>query len=222
MDGMFAVPSWRFASARPFTIVLSLSYGSCPTCRYTLVRFGSRCRERVRRKRRMGNETRWRRPSVSFDAPSFQKDGLHLAHAGTYIEEEVGGRAVLCDCHLGPMYYFPVSLVHKGDFVMCWVSECGRCYNKSLGYFHLRTTKPTLERVDEDTRSMALCPNGHCPTDSSMAITRSDDASSGEDKTCWYCFECGTEFPRRNVRGFWERLLRNFRPSSYQRLSAKH
>jgi hypothetical protein len=23
----------------------------------------------------------------------------------------------------------------KGDFVMGWVSECGRCYNESLGYF---------------------------------------------------------------------------------------
>jgi hypothetical protein len=170
----------------------------------------------------MANETRWRRPSVSFDAPPFQKDGRHLAHPEVYIEEALGGRAVLCDCHCGPMYYFPVSLMPKVDFVMCWVSECGRCYNKSLGYFHLRTTGPALRRIDEHTRCMAHCPNAHCPTDSSMAITRSDDASSGEDQTCWYCFGCGTEFPRRNGRGFWERLLRRFRPSSRQRLSAKH
>jgi hypothetical protein len=169
----------------------------------------------------MGNETRWPRSSVSLDAQPFQKGGLHLEHPGTYIEEEVGGRAVLCDCHCGPMYYFPVSLMPKGDFVMCWVSECGRCYNKSLGYFHLRTTRPTLKRIDEDTRSMALCPNENCPTCRSMAITRSDDASSGEDKTCWYCFDCGTEFPRRNVRGFWDRLLRSFGPSGYERSSAK-
>jgi hypothetical protein len=169
----------------------------------------------------MGNETRWPRPPVSFDAPPFQKGGPHLAHPGIYIEEEAGSRAVLCDCHCGPMYYFPVSLMPKGDFVMCWVSDCGRCYNKSLGYFHLRTPKPTLGRIDEDTRSLALCPNETCSTSSSMAVTRSDDASRGKDKTCWYCFDCGTESPRRNVRGIWERLLRSFRPSSYQRLSAK-
>jgi hypothetical protein len=36
----------------------------------------------------MGNETRWHRPSVSFDAPPFQKAGLHLAHPGIYLEEE--------------------------------------------------------------------------------------------------------------------------------------
>ena len=170
----------------------------------------------------MGNETRRPRPSVSFDAPPFQKGGPHLAHPGIYIEEEAGSRAVLCDCHCGPMYYFPVSLMPKGDFVMCWVSDCGRCYNKSLGYFHLRTMRPILGRIDEDTRSMALCPNEHCPTCSSMAITRSDDPSSGEDKTWWYCFDCGTEFPLRNLHGLWERLLRSLRPSSYQRLSAKH
>jgi hypothetical protein len=170
----------------------------------------------------MGNETRWRRPSVSSEGPPLQKGGLHPAHPGVYIEEASGGRAVLCDCHCGPMYYFPVSLMPEGDFVMCWVSECGRCYNKSLGYFHLRTTSPTLGRIDEGTRTMALCPNEHCPTDSSMAITRSDDAFSGEDQTCWYCFDCGTEFPRRNVRGLWKRLLRSFRPSSHQRLSARH
>jgi hypothetical protein len=170
----------------------------------------------------MGNETRWRCPSVSSEGPPFEKDGLYLAHPGIYVEEEGGSRAILCDCHNGPMYYFPVSLMSKGDFVMCWVSDCGRCYNKSSGYFHLHATSPTLGRIDEDTRSMALCPNENCPTCSSMAITRSDDASRGEDKTCWHCFDCGAEFPRRNVGRLWERLLRSFRPSSHQRLSAKH
>jgi len=56
----------------------------------------------------MANETRRRRPSVSFDAPPFQKDGLHLAHPGISIKQAAGGRAVLCDCHCGPMYCFPV------------------------------------------------------------------------------------------------------------------
>jgi hypothetical protein len=169
----------------------------------------------------MGNDTR-QRPSVSSEGPLFHKGGLHLADPGINTEEAVDGRDILCDCHCGPMYYFPVSLTPEGDCVMCWVSECGRCYNKSLGYFHLRATRPTLERINEDTRSMALCPNENCPMCSSMAITRSGDASSGEDKTCWYCFDCGTEFPRRHVRGLLDRLLRIFRPPSYQRLSAKH
>jgi hypothetical protein len=170
----------------------------------------------------MGNETRWPHPSVSSDAPPFQKSGVHLAQPGIYIEEEVGSRAVLCDCHYGSMYYFPVSLMPKDDFVMCWVSDCGRCYNKSLGYFHLRATRPTLGRIDEGTRSMTLCPNENCPRCTSMAITGSDDASRGEDKTCWYCFDCGTEVPRSKVGGLWERLLRSLRPSSDRRLSAKH
>jgi len=169
----------------------------------------------------MGNETRWRHPSVSSGGPQLQKDGPPLAHPVLYIEEAADSRAVLCDCHCGPMYYFPVSLMPEADFVMCWVSECGRCYNKSLGYFHLRTSRPTRERVDQDTRSMALCPNENCAPFSSMAITRSDDASSDEGKTCWYCFDCGTEFPVTNVGGLWQRLLRSFRPSSYQRSSAK-
>jgi hypothetical protein len=66
----------------------------------------------------------------------------------------VGGRAILCDCHCGPMYYFPVSLMLEGDFVMCWVSDCGRCYNNALGYFNLRTTRPAVARIDGGTRSV--------------------------------------------------------------------
>ena len=66
----------------------------------------------------MGNETRWPRSSVALDAQAFQEGGLHLAHPGIHIEEEVGGRVVLCDCHSGPMYYFPISLTAKGGFVM--------------------------------------------------------------------------------------------------------
>jgi hypothetical protein len=73
----------------------------------------------------MGNETRWPRSSVSFDTPPLQKGGLHFAHPGIYIEEELGCRAALCDCHCGPMYYLSISLMPKGAFVMCWVSECG-------------------------------------------------------------------------------------------------
>jgi hypothetical protein len=169
----------------------------------------------------MGNKTQ-RLPSVSSEGASFQKRDPHLTHPGIDIEEAVGGREILCDCHCGPMYYFPVSLTPTDDFVMCWVSECGRCYNKSLGYFYLRATRSTLERINEDTRSMALCPNENCSPSSSMAITRSDEAFNGQDKTCWYCLDCGTEFPRRQLRGLWERLLQSFKPPTYQRLSANH
>jgi hypothetical protein len=134
----------------------------------------------------------------------------------------VGGRAILCDCHSGPMYYFPVSLAPEGDLVMCWVSDCGRCYNKSSGYFNLCLTRRTVGRIDEDTRSTVLCSNGSCAKGSSMVVTRSDGTSIGEDKTCWYCFDCGTEFPRRTVRSLWEQLLQSLRLFSYREFSAKH
>jgi hypothetical protein len=38
----------------------------------------------------MGNETPWRRPSVSSEGPPLQKGGLHLAHPEVYIEEAFG------------------------------------------------------------------------------------------------------------------------------------
>jgi hypothetical protein len=38
----------------------------------------------------MGNETRWRRPSVSSEGPPLQKGGLHLAHPGISIEKAAG------------------------------------------------------------------------------------------------------------------------------------
>jgi hypothetical protein len=159
----------------------------------------------------MGNETRPRSP-FSSESESLPKVGVHLAHPEIDRKEAVDGRDVLCDCHGEPMYYFPVSLRSTDDFVMCWVSDCGRCYNQSFGYFHLRATTPTPKRIHEDTRSVALCPNERCPTYSSMAITRSYDGLSRGDTTCWYCFHCGTEFPRRHARGFWERLLGSFKP----------
>jgi hypothetical protein len=53
-------------------------------------------------------------------------------------------------------------------------------------------------------------------------LDEADNSSSDEEKTCWYWFDSGTEFSRRTIRGLWERLLRRFKPSSYQRLSARH
>jgi hypothetical protein len=39
-------------------------------------------------------------------------------------------------CTISPFPFQP-----KDDFVMCWVSECGRCYNESLGMFPLAHNK---------------------------------------------------------------------------------
>jgi hypothetical protein len=121
----------------------------------------------------------------------------HGACPGIQAEEGlVEDRVVLCDCHCVAMYYTAVSIIPERGFVMCWVSDCGRYYGKALGYFHLRTTAPTtLERIDKNTRSMTRCQSESCKTGSSMAVTHSDDATGDEGKTCWYCFECGMEFP---------------------------
>ena len=149
----------------------------------------------------MGYEARWRRRYVPSESSLFQNNVLPLADPGIDVAEPVDGRAPLCDCHRSPMYHFPVSLMPDDDFVMCWVAECGRCYNKSLGYFHLRRTRPTRPRMDERTRTMALCPNEICPPCSSMAITRAGKESGDDRQACWYCFHCGMEFPLRKVRG---------------------
>jgi hypothetical protein len=121
----------------------------------------------------------------------------HVAHPGPQTEEGlVEDRVVLCDCHCAAMYHTAVSIMPEDGFVMCWVSDCGRYYGKSLGYFHLRTTVPTtLERIDRNTRRMTRCQSENCTAGSPMAITHSGDASSDEGKMCWYCFECGTELP---------------------------
>ena len=97
-------------------------------------------------------------------------------------------------------------------FVMCWASDCGRYYEKSLGYFHLRTTVPTLERIDKNTHRMTLCQSENCKTGSSMAISHSGDATSDEGKMCWYCFECGTELPYSIPRRLRGRPLRSSGP----------
>jgi hypothetical protein len=157
----------------------------------------------------VGDEATRRRPSV------FAQD-LPREH-----EEAMEDRAVLCDCHLGPMYYFPVSLTSTSDFVMCWVSDCGRCYKKSLGYFRLRATRPASSRIDKASRRMARCPNQHCPTSSSMAVIRGNDASGGEGEARWHCFDCGGELPFHNFGTFCKRLLRSFGPSARQRSSVK-
>jgi hypothetical protein len=213
VNGMPAEANVAASPPGPLALVASFPIVRAQPADKQLCSFSPPRRWENRRIHSMGNETRWRRPSVSSQDPPSENRDLHFAHPEIYIEETMGDRPVLCDCHCGPMYYLAVSLMPRRDFVMCWVSDCGRCYNKSLGYFHLRTTRPTLERIDEDTRSMALCPNENCSTCSSMAITRSDDTSSGEGKPCWHCFDCGTEFPHHKVRGLLERLLRSSRPS---------
>ncbi len=104
-------------------------------------------------------------------------------------------KQVLCDCHFAPMYYEPVSIIPERDFVMCWTADCGRYYNKSLGYFHLRPAMPsTLERIDKFTRRMTRCLSDDCSEVGSMALVRSAEATNQESKACWYCFECDMEF----------------------------
>jgi hypothetical protein len=122
-------------------------------------------------------------------------------------------RVVLCDCHCARMYHEAVSILPKRGFVFCWVSDCGRYYSKSLGYFHLRTpTTASIECIDKDTRRMMRCSKSGCAKDSSMAIIRSDDATSDIEKICWRCFECGSEFPHHNSR-LQNRSVKSSRPS---------
>jgi|HubBroStandDraft_6_1064221.scaffolds.fasta_scaffold250694_1 hypothetical protein len=159
--------------------------------------------------------TNSRHSSTSSEDPTSEKSNCHAAQPRICFEEAlIDDRVILCDCHRQPMYYLAVSLTPESDCVMCWVSDCRRCYSKSLGYFRLRRTSPPLERIDEDTRSMVLCPNESCSTSNSMAITRADDGeASGEGEICWYCFDCGTELPNLNARGLWGWLLERFRPA---------
>jgi hypothetical protein len=170
----------------------------------------------------MGDQLRSRRPSVCAQDPPREDQDAYAVRPRTDIEEATDDRAVVCDCHRAPMYYFPVSLMSTSDFVMCWVSDCGRCYNKSLGYFRLRATKPTLSRIDEASRLMTPCPNQNCPTSSSMAVTRCSDDFGGEDETRWHCFECARELPFHNFGSLWKRLLRSFGALAHQRPSVKH
>jgi hypothetical protein len=162
----------------------------------------------------MGDESRSRRPWGSAQDPPRDNGDGYVLHPRTYIEEATNDRAILCDCHCGPMYYFPVLLKPTSDFVMCWVADCGRCYNKSLGYFRLRATRPPLSRMDETSQRIAPCPNQNCPASSSMAVTRFNDATGGKDETRWHCFDCGGELPFHNIGNLWERLMRSFGPSA--------
>jgi hypothetical protein len=164
------------------------------------------------------DETRWRSPSVCPQDPP--RENGPFAHPDSHTATD--GRSVLCDCHCGPMYYFPLSLIPASDFVMCWVSDCGRCYNKSLGYFRLRARRPTLSRVDEASRRMARCPGQNCPTTSSMAVTRLNAASGDKDETRWHCFECGGDLPFQNVGTLWEWFLRSFVPPTHQKPPVRH
>jgi len=170
----------------------------------------------------MGDELRWRRPPVGVQGPPRKNGNAWFLRPKSYIDEATDDRAVLCDCHSEPMYYFPVSLLSTSDFVMCWVSDCGRSFNKSLGYFCLRATKSAFSRIDEASRRMVRCPNQNCPTSSFMAVTRFNDASGGEGGTRWHCFECGGELAFSNFGKLWKRLLRSFGPPAHHGATFKH
>lgn len=152
----------------------------------------------------MGDESRRHPPVCALDPP--------LVPFEPHIEGAMDS-AVLCDCHCGPMYYFPVSLNSTSDFMMCWVSDCGRCYEPSLGYFSLSAAMPGFSRIEEASRRLARCENRHCLMP--MAVTRCSDGSGGEGEARWHCFDCGGELSFHNFSTFCRQLWRSFGPSAH-------
>jgi hypothetical protein len=105
-------------------------------------------------------------------------------------------RMVVCDCHCVPMYKGQLFLEQSSGSLTCWISDCGRYYASSLGYFYLR---PAAPRVDNQTRSATHCLNERCTSISFMAIV---DCVIGNYKheACWYCFECDTELSLNSAK----------------------
>ena len=162
------------------------------------------------------------RPAGLSETGMTEKRSLAVADAEVGVAETAHARDILCDCHAQPMYYFPVALRHDDDFVMCWVGECGRSYNRSLGYFHLCAGRRTGERMQEKTRRRTHCPKADCSTYSLMAVTRSCYASPAAGSTCWYCFACATEFAAPQVPSFRARLMRSLNLLSSRKPSVTH
>jgi hypothetical protein len=160
------------------------------------------------------DRTRWHPSMASSKAPPNLKKVIVMLHRRKiHTEGLMSDRVVLCDCHCAPMYHEAVSIMPNRGFVMCWVSDCGRYYSRSLGYFHLRPPMPvTFECIDKETRRMTRCLNSGCSTDSSMAIVHLEDAQSDEGKICWHCFECGRQVPHHKPR-LRSRSLTSSRPS---------
>jgi hypothetical protein len=102
---------------------------------------------------------------------------------------------IVCDCHCSPMSYGVVSLVPEVDCVMCWMSDCGRYYCRSLGYFFIRpATWKVREHIDKETQNFTKCRNARC-TAEAMALVGRPRTGGNSIEMSWRCFECGRETP---------------------------
>jgi hypothetical protein len=110
--------------------------------------------------------------------------------------------SVLCDCHYVPMQYQAVLLVPTGSTIRCWISDCGRYYARSLGYFHLHSpTAGTKNSIDNQTCSAKPCGSESCTGKRFMAIVCSTDATGARSECYWYCFQCRTQVQFDNAKG---------------------
>jgi hypothetical protein len=99
---------------------------------------------------------------------------------------------IVCDCHFAPMSYEAVSLLPECNFVMCWMSDCGRYYSRPLGYFCLReATVTSPKHIDKETQKALRCISTACPVDETLALVRSP--FTGSSTVDWHCFVCGKE-----------------------------
>jgi hypothetical protein len=100
-------------------------------------------------------------------------------------------RVVVCDCHCVPMDSTAVICVPFGGSVVCWLSDCGRYYVRSIGYFHVRG--PIIGQghvIDGETLLARPCPNQDCAGQAYMALV--SNTAEAESRIWWYCFKCRT------------------------------
>jgi hypothetical protein len=101
---------------------------------------------------------------------------------------------IVCDCHFSPMSYEAVSLLPQFDCVMCWMSDCGRYYSRSLGYFCLRgETRTSPKHIDKDSQKAMRCVSTSCSVDHTVALVQSP--FTGSSTVAWHCFVCGKGTP---------------------------
>jgi hypothetical protein len=100
---------------------------------------------------------------------------------------------VVCDCHCLPMSYGVLSLAPEVDCVVCWMSDCGRYYCRSFGYFCIRpATWNVRKHIDNETQNIMKCSNPRCARET-MALVRHPRLGGNTTEIGWRCFECGGE-----------------------------
>jgi hypothetical protein len=111
---------------------------------------------------------------------------VKLAHTKHMSEDKVP----LCDRHHFRMWPEELSFLPTVIF-KCKSPGCGRYYGKRYGYFDLLPTgSPSLEQIDQESRSMKLCSMKR-HAQSYMAITRPKNSAHGtRNLWCWYCYQC--------------------------------